>query len=741
MAVEVDGPERFPEAMLRIPIQQKQLVGFEPSSVRLFRFDENQDRLRPRWRSGLNHELGYVFAPIHRPGIYVALAVPRDPLVRELLRVVARQRRLQDDDDEWGRSASLVAPLLDADPEQIAHLRASLALLTVESGVDALIWRDVRIGNDGAIEPFPLPGDLSWDEFRDRLGGLVQRESSLPEEELFFPPDLPHEPWPWPPRHLPVIPELEIHPVWFEWLRIFDWLDWLLCLFWRRNWWMYQHDAQHTGRATCSAIRTTNAYTLGLRHKLALDGPVISQPVVSYGKVYVGSGNSAMAGTSGTLYRIDLATGSVEASFSFSGLGSRQGFAGVGSSPAVVGGKVYVSGLDGRLYCLDASNLTPLWITDLRHTDLAHNQPVEHGTLRAEGWSSPLVVNGRVYVGFGEGEDQSPTGAFGFVYCLDANTGSVVWLFCTNQFTSGTDNNPNVIPPSTFVGTPPAPFTTAAADPPTRGASPWSSAAFDAGLNRIYIGTGNSRPTDEPLPEPRYSNGMLSLDAYSGAFRGFFQPHASDNYRPTADMDVDVPGGPTVFSRDGERVVGIGTKGGSYFLIDADTLAVVERRQLLPYDSGGNPFPLISPGTGHHENLWGVFGTAGLHPGIERVFVALGGYSGAIDHNTTPFLRAMHYANLADAWPTAGTNPPKYTAAQPPMYTTAGETGLSSPAVVNDVVFVSTTKPGLYALRAADGFCLWAAPGFGPGAYCLGPAVYGSYVVAGTGNHLYIYSL
>ena len=71
---------------------------------------------------------------------------------------------------------------------------------------------------------------------------------------------------------------------------------------------------------------------------------------------------------------------------------------------------------------------------------------------------------------------------------------------------------------------------------------------------------------------------------------------------------------------------------------------------------------------------------------------------------------------------------------------TPQEVGLSSPAVVNDVVFISTTKPGLYAFDAATGLCLWSAGGLAAG-YPMGPAIYGNYVVVGSGNTLNIYSL
>lgn len=749
VTVRLEGPERFPETILSVALEERRLTGIEPSSIRMFQVDEQTGSPTPLWTSGYNQGLGYVFAPVRRPGLYVAIGLPIDPLLRELLKALARERRIAGPDAGPELDELAVLPLMDGPPEELEVLRATLAQTERDVRADPLLWRQVQIGNDGAIAGFPLPEGADLETFRGRLRQQQRPPGGMPEEQLFFPPDLPYDPWPWPPEPRPLPPDLP--PLDLGWLWRLDLGNLLDLLFGRgfifcllfggRNWWMYQHDAQHTGVAGCSWIRASNAHTLSLRNKVALNGTIISQPAVVNGKVYVGTGDSTATGVSGTMYRIGLTSGAVEAQFSFSGIGSRQGYGGVGCSPAVVGGRVYFSGLDGKLYCLDAGTFAPLWVTDLRHTDLAHNQPVDHGTARATGWSSPLVAGGRVYVGFGEGEDNYPTGTFGFVYCLDAATGQVQWLYCTNQFVAGTDNQPNVIPPSSFAGTPPAPFVKAAADPPERGASPWSSAAYDPVLGRIYIGTGNSRPVDDPLPDARYASGMLSLDAATGQFAAFFQPAPSDNYKPTEDIDVDVPGGPTVFRRGSQRVVGIGTKGGSYFLLDAATLAVLQRRQLLPYDAAGNPFPNISPGPGQHENLWGVFGTAAIHRGLRRVFVPLGGYSGAIDHTTTPFLRALDWNTLDDAWATAGTNPPRYTVPVPPMYTTPGETGLSSAVVVNDVVLVSTTKPGLYALRADSGFCLWAAPGFGPGSYCLGPAVYGSYVVAGTGGHLHIYSL
>jgi outer membrane protein assembly factor BamB len=741
VATRVSGANEFPPTLLIQPINERGAIGIDASSLRVFRWDERQKVLRPVWNSGINLPFAFVWAEITKPGIYLPIGLPRDRLLQELLRQLALERRYADAETQSAAqklTREMLGPIVEVPPEEVEELRQLLALVEVQTTATKATAAEVRRGGGAGILAFPLPQDKALEDFRKRLDNLQTPLGGLPEEALFFRPELSEDrepPWPLPPIGekfpWPGLDRYLLDRISWKWIVRFP-----ICWLFSRDWWMYHHDENLTGRASgCSGINRTTAGGLTLRSTLALDGPVISIPAIVDAKIYVGTGNSSTArsASGGTLYKIDLATGAIDRTFTFDtlpGTGSRQGYAGIGGSPAVVGGKVYFSGLDGRVYCLDANTFSVLWITNLRNTDLPNNQPVNH-TANAEGWSSPLVVNGRVYVGFGEGESNT----FGFVYCLDANNGHVLWLFCTNLFSGVADNSPNVIP-SSLVSTPlPAGFSSAP-NPPQRGASPWSSCAYDRGLNRVYIGTGNAIP-DNPLPDPKYSSGVLSLDATTGAFRGFFQPSLADSYRPTDD-DVDVPAGPMLYTRSGTRVLAIGSKNGSFFLLDPNTMTALTRRQLLPKDSAGNPLPNVDPGAG--ENRFGVFGTAALHSGLGRLFVGLGGYSCGIDYQTTPFLRALDWTTLADAWSTAGTNPPKYTVPVPPMYLTACEAGMSSPAVVNDVVFVCTTKPGLYALSAATGLCLWSAGTLASG-YPMGPAIYGKYVAVGSGNNLYVYSL
>ena len=514
-----------------------------------------------------------------------------------------------------------------------------------------------------------------------------------------------------------------------------------------KNWPMYHHDPQHTGLAGCSDISSGNVASLTLAYPaIALGGHVISVPAIVDGKVYVGSSVPGQGQGGGTMYRIDLATGNIEQQFSFitpSGQGSNQSETGIGCTPAVVNGKVYFSGLDGKIRCLDASSFQLLWTTDLRNPSnpaQPANQPVSNPV--AETWSSPLVVNGRVYVGAGEGE----SGAYGFVYCLDAGSGSVIWLFCTNQFAAGTDNQPNVVPAGATAGgvIPPAYHGfTVGPEPLAKGASVWSSCAYHPGLNRVFFCTGNPDP-DAELPNTRYSSGIVSLDAGNGTFQGFFQATRAESYRPD-DSDVDVPAPPLLYSMPGQDVVAYAGKNGAAFLLDPATMNVLAHRQLLPTDGSGNPLPTVDVHQGGDtENKSGVFAAAAIDPVWGHVYFGLGGYAG-VDQPTTPFMRICYWDTLEDAWPTVvgSDTVTRYSTAQPPMYRTR-EAGLSSPVVVNDVVLVATSLPALYAFSSANGIPLWIAPGFPQNPdnpYCLGPAIYGDYVLAGVGQELIVYKL
>jgi outer membrane protein assembly factor BamB len=149
-----------------------------------------------------------------------------------------------------------------------------------------------------------------------------------------------------------------------------------------------------------------------LAWKFHTGGRVLSSPAVQGDRVYVGSSD-------GKLYAIDRATGSERWQFAAKGP--------IPSSPAVHRGLVYFSSLDGKVYAVDTETGKERWsfatLGERRFT-----APGIHGAMpRTERMpdpfdvflSSPTVANGVVFIGSG---DQH-------VYALDGQSGAVRWRF------------------------------------------------------------------------------------------------------------------------------------------------------------------------------------------------------------------------------------------------------------------------------------------------------------------------
>jgi hypothetical protein len=166
---------------------------------------------------------------------------------------------------------------------------------------------------------------------------------------------------------------------------------------------------------------------------------------------------------------------------------------------------------------------------------------------------------------------------------------------------------------------------------------------------------------------------------------------------------------------------------------------------------------------GEWEQFGGVYSSAAVHFGLKRLFVGFGrqmpsGGRMSNDARVTPFMRAVDWDTLEDAWPTHIVNGiPMYVTSYAPGYTNQGlyknqgETAVGAPAIVNDVVFISTCtyllpshrKPALFAFNANTGELLWSAPSLPlldtRVLDVLGPAIVGNQVVLGFGNTLYNY--
>jgi outer membrane protein assembly factor BamB len=115
---------------------------------------------------------------------------------------------------------------------------------------------------------------------------------------------------------------------------------------------------------------------------------------------YVESEKTIYVGTfGGVLYALDAATGQERWSYRVKGP--------IESQPVWADGMVYFTSGENRVYALDSRKGAWKWQYD--------REAPETFTIR--GYGSPLVANGRVYVGFSDG----------YLACLAAGTGEVVW--------------------------------------------------------------------------------------------------------------------------------------------------------------------------------------------------------------------------------------------------------------------------------------------------------------------------
>src|ERR1041384_383842 len=225
------------------------------------------------------------------------------------------------------------------------------------------------------------------------------------------------------------------------------------------GWWMYHGNPEHTGYVSDSDLNVAQvgSTSFGMLHELQLGGPVLSVPAIEDGFVYVGLANYHQtpdaSGNGGALHKIDIQTGAIVNTFSWNLGGDMEdthSFTGMGCTPMLTSDSVCFGAFNGKLYCLDKETLKPRWIVDLRNQDLAHNQPVINtngAPPAAVIWTSPVIsADGtKVYVACGEGENPS---LYSFVFCIDAATGNVNWIYCTNLYVAGEVNQPIVLPVS-----------------------------------------------------------------------------------------------------------------------------------------------------------------------------------------------------------------------------------------------------------------------------------------------------
>lgn len=277
-------------------------------------------------------------------------------------------------------------------------------------------------------------------------------------------------------------------------------------------------------------------------------------PLVVDGRLYV-------SGIWGAVYAVDAVTGHPLWTFDPKSDPSSARWAGediVNRGISIWNGKLYVVAMDCNLFALDAKDGHVLW----KVSTLVDNRP---------GYSCSGVpqVAGTVVVVGNAGGENGKGGIRGYVSAFDLESGHIAWRFYTVPAVGEKDQTP-------------AMQRAAATWDPNRdpsfggGGTVWDQMAYDPDLDLIYFGTGNAGPYNAPRDwsggtstDRLYAASIVALNAKTGKMAWYYQTTPGDvwDYDATAGLIL------TSLSIDGasHRVLMQANKNGYFYVLDRKT--------------------------------------------------------------------------------------------------------------------------------------------------------------------------
>lgn len=278
------------------------------------------------------------------------------------------------------------------------------------------------------------------------------------------------------------------------------------------DWPMYQHDSGHAGYSSASRLNSSNVSALSEAWNFKTGGWVTGTPIVSDGRVYVGSWD-------GKMYALRESDGSPLWSFTADLSNDECGYSyGIDSTAAVSDGKLYFGSAGCVLYALDATSGNLVWRTQL-----------DDWTKGFHLWSSPLVVDGKIYVGLASHCDHPCVR--GRVVCVNASNGQVLWTLYT-------------------------------APDGSTGAGVWSSFAIDPSRRVVYATSGNFCQGNDT-----YGDSFIALNADTGALVWSWKNQARDRDFENLDFGAS----PVLFDIGGTPALAAGSKDGHCYALNRGT--------------------------------------------------------------------------------------------------------------------------------------------------------------------------
>ncbi|HKP85665.1 MAG TPA: PQQ-binding-like beta-propeller repeat protein [Blastocatellia bacterium] len=294
------------------------------------------------------------------------------------------------------------------------------------------------------------------------------------------------------------------------------------------EWKMYQRDPAHTAFAVGSKINTSNASSLNESWSFATDGGVTGTPIVSGGTVYVGSWD-------GRMYALRESDGSLLWSYMTEQVTDNCGSTyGIDSTAAISNGRLYFGSAACNLYSLDAATGNLIW-----------RAPLADATRGWHLWSSPLVFDGKIYVGLASHCDHPCVR--GTVVCVDASNGKVIWT----SYTAPQDST---------------------------GAGVWSSFAVDPARRLVYATSGNFCEGVDTQ-----GDSIVAFNADTGALAWSYKNAARDRDGENFDFGAS----PVLFDIGGSALLAAGSKDGHCYAVNRATGELIWDTAVTDGNTGG----------------------------------------------------------------------------------------------------------------------------------------------------------
>jgi polyvinyl alcohol dehydrogenase (cytochrome) len=301
----------------------------------------------------------------------------------------------------------------------------------------------------------------------------------------------------------------------------------------------------------------------------------------------------------------------------------------ISATAAVAAEVVVVADLGGVVHALDRRSADVVWSTNV--------SPVG-----ASLFASPVVIEDTVVIGVTDTELEADDRRFrAAVVALDLGDGSERWRLHTDPD-----------------------------DGSEYWVSVWSTAGYDPDRGVILVGTGDTNqpgsagpgsPSERAGLDLPLADGVLAIEQSTGDILWFYKLVEEDLRR-----DFDVGAGPTLFTIDGQDVVGAGGKSGDYVLLDRDMGEEIWKAHLTE----GSP-------------LGGVMSTAAVAD--EVIYVA------SNEAGARGIVFALNAASGVIIWQREFTSPM-----------------IGSVSLANGVLYRGTFAGDVVAIDAGDGSVLWS---------------------------------